>query len=310
MRLSGLSVVAVLILTPLVFAQHHDTPSAPPPPPPPPPHVEAPTPSPAPTPAPSAPSPSPSFSSNAAPAATPSHTSAPSTSMGAPNPQPHVATSEISVPNSPKEDSNAPKSEAVRAPMTNVERVIPAEKISGESRIVGSARVGEKPPEELKPKPGDPDLRHRICPGGPCKEPEPKPAPPESDLRHRICLNGPCTCPPGQAMRKNGCVATTVNNVPPEACGAGQYWNGSACVFSAAECSSLNGRASVVVGELYGLRARVEQACRPAPSSQECAEAKLERDGAIQRYRMALTGGPSTCAAAFPDASIFSADFP
>jgi len=307
MRLSGLSAVVVLILSPFVFAQHHDTPSAPPPPPPPPAHVEAPTPSPAPTPA---PSPSPSFSSSSAPVAAPAHTSAPSASMGATNPQPRVAPSEVFVPNSPKEDFNAPRSEAVRVPATNAERVVSADKISGESRIVGSARVGGKPPEEPKPKPTEPDLRHRICPGGSCKEPEPKPGPPESDLRHRICLNGPCTCPPGQTMSKKGCVATTADNETSQACGAGQYWNGSACAFSAAECSSLNSRASGVVGELYNLRARVEQACRPAPSSQECAEAKLERDGAIQRYRMLLTEGPSRCAGAFPDASIFSADFP
>jgi len=323
MRLSGLSAFVVLILSSFVFAQHHDTPSAPPPP-----HVEAPTPSPAPASGPSAPSASRSFSSSPAPVATPSHTSEPSASMGASSPQPHVAPSEVSVPNSAREDFNAPKSEDVRGPMTNSERVVPVERISGDNRVVGSARVGEKPTEEPKPKPPEPDLRHRICPGGSCKEPEPKPGPPESDLRHRICLNGPCTCPSGQTMSKNGCVATIVTNETPQACGAGQFWNGfscvgsspqcaqgqywsgAACLFSAAECASLNSRASAVAGELYNLRARVEQACRPAPSSQECAEAKVERDGAIQRYRMLLTEGPSRCAGAFPDASIFSADFP
>lgn len=318
MRLSGLA-IALLLLSCLAFAQHHDTPSAPPPAPPSPVHSASPAP---------APTPSPSPSVSPSPAATPSHSSAPSPSTPSISSESRTVHPVTSAPNSVTAGSTAAKPEAMPNSEISSERVVPVEKLSGESRIAGSARIREVPPDkEPNAKPAQPDLRHHICLSGPCEAQAAKPTPPESDLRRHICITGPCSCPSGQTFTKNGCVGT-VNNVVPDACQPGQfwngavcepsptqcapglYWNGAVCVSSAAECATLNARADSMIAELNALRARVEQACRATPSSDDCAAAKLERDGAIQRYRMLLTEGPSRCALSLPDASLFSTEFP
>ena len=303
MRLSSLSGLAVLLLSSFVLAQHHDAggaPSAPPPSAPS--HVSSPAP---------APTPAPTLTPNAAPAPSSTHSSAPSSAPSSPasirTPESHVAPSPTSsgVSNSATRDVNSANPEA---PKRDIDRVIPDRKISGENRIVGAPRIGENPPENTgERKPTESDLRKHICIDGPCKEPAPRPVTPESDLRKHICLNGPCTCPAGQAATKNGCVANIVNNVPevPNACQPGFYWSGFNCVASAAECASINARASSLIAELHGLRARLDQACGTNPPAQDCDATKLERAGTRQRYEMLLTEGPSRCAALPPAASFY-----
>lgn len=329
MRLSSLSILVVLLFSSLTFAQHHNAggaPSTPPPPSPSPSRSEPPSPAPA-------PSPSPSFAPSSAPSVSTTHASAPSSPAAEKAPESHgapsVNSSGATVSNSTRTESNSPKSDTAHFTEGNTERVIPDQRISGENRITGTPRIGQNPPEkEGNVKPAEPDLRHRICEGGPCKEPSPKPVAPESDLRKRICINGPCTCPPGQTVTKGGCVVTVLNNAPEvhdqcqsgqywngaacqlsERCQPGLYWNGAACVLSAAECAGLNARASGIITELHALRARLEQACRPSPPSQECDAIKLERAGTRQRYQMMLTEGPARCATALPDPSLFYDEF-
>ena len=204
-----------------------------------------------------------------------------------------------------------------RAPQSDGPRVTPQEKIPGENRTASAPRIGEIPPAKGEgPKPGGSDLRHRICEGGVCKEPEPKPAIPESDLRHKICVNGLCTCPAGQTSTKGGCVPTTKTTTqqcaageswngsscyPTTQCQAGETWDGLRCIPAAFQCANINGRASILVTELRGLRARVQQACSQDPSSSECQEAKQEQSGALQRYQMLLTEANPACRTGLPD---------
>lgn len=173
MRLSSLSVAAVLLFSSIASGQH-TPPSAPSTPPPsPPPSTTPSTPPPA-----STPSPAPSISTSATSNVSVSHSGASSPSPAsvpenrvAPSPGP--ATSPVSVSAAPDFNSNkvAP---VLRAPESAAQRVIPDEKISGGQKVVTARRIGENPPEkEHEPQPAQPDLRRRICDGGPCKEPQP-----------------------------------------------------------------------------------------------------------------------------------------
>lgn len=328
MRLSGLLLPAVLLLSSIAVAQHQSSsaPSAPPPSPPP-----SAAPAPAPTPAPPPPPPSPPPSAPA-----PSvHISAPSAPTPVSVPESHMAPSPAPAPSpspshilvsTPTEVNGSSTAPVVHSPESDARHSIPDQKITGENRIVSAPRIGENPPE--KPKPPESDLRHRICPGGSCKEPEPKPVPPESDLRKRICTDGPCTCPPGETKTKGGCVsnapvqqcqggevwngtACVFSGCPAgqawngsscmQQCSAGQYWNGAACSPTSAECASIEGRASLLIAELRTLAAQVHQACSDDPMGNECSSRKQSQEEALQRYRMIFDGAMPSCRAALPD---------
>ncbi len=327
MRLSSLSVVALLLLSSLSFGQHHDSASPSPPPPSPPPSapVHVSSPAPAPSPAPSfspTPAPAPSFTPSPAPAST-VH-SEPSSPPATRAPESHIAPSTIPS-NSTSQQTNPGKSVVSHSPETNTERVIPEQRIIGEKPITGVPRIGENPPVRVRP--AEPDLRKHICVEGPCTEPAPKPVPPESDLRKHICINGPCTCPAGQTATKNGCVANVVNNIQDtNTCQTGQYWNGAACQYSqqcrpgliwngvtcvpsAAECASLETRAAGLITELRALRARLTQSCGANPPASDCDAVKQERAGTRQRYEMLLSEGPAQCASALPPAASFYDEF-
>jgi hypothetical protein len=142
MRLSGLVVAAVMLFSSAVFAQHSSTtPSSPPP------SAAPSTPPPAP-----APGPGPSISlstSSASSVPSASHSSAPSSPSLVSIPESHAA------PMPGSSDSHAS---------------------GNEGKIVASPRIGEAPPtketKEKDSKTSEADLRRRICPDGPCQEPE------------------------------------------------------------------------------------------------------------------------------------------
>jgi hypothetical protein len=51
-----------------------------------------------------------------------------------------------------------------------------------------------------------------------------------SNLRHRVCLKGPCqVCPTGQIAARGGCAGTVVTNQNRDYCFAGQTWNEGYC---------------------------------------------------------------------------------
>jgi hypothetical protein len=180
--------------------------------------------------------------------------------------------------------------------------VIPNDRITAQDKIAPAARIGETAPEkERVAKPGDPDLRRRICEDSACKEPAPKPEPPESDLRHPICPGGVCRCPAGETVGKGGCTAPAAQNQQAFQCPAGSWWNGGACIPSPRECASFTGRAELLLNELRSLEAEVRNVCSNDPSSTECRDAKIRRDEALQRYRMLQNETSQECRGLLPE---------
>jgi hypothetical protein len=326
MWLSSLCMVAVLLFSSIVFAQHHEAASAP-----------SPAPSAAPassTSAPPAASAAPGVS-NSAPSVAVSHTSSPSApspaglpeSRVAPSPTSTVSHGSISPPAESRPNSTAmsPTHELRSDPG----RLIPDQRITGETKIVSAPSVGQNSTDkEPVMKPGPPQLRHRICDNGPCKEngTEWKADPPRSDLRHRICPTWGCGCPPGHTAGKSRCVANlpiaqpgaqsleqcqpgevldgTVCT-PSYNCAPGERWNGGRCVSSADECASLDGRAAILVNELRGLTAQIQGVCGQNPNGQECESLKQRQRDALQRYQMLLAeAGPRCQGTLEPPASL------
>ena len=325
MRLSGLSLAAILLFSLNALAQRSTTPSAPPPAPAPSPVVSSPPPAPVHVSTPSTPvstpSPSPSVSHTSV---TPSSPSPVPVSHVAPSPSPSSGHASAPAPTEPSK--SAP---VARAPEPDARRVVTDERLSGAERIVPARRIGENPPEQAPaPKPAEPDLRRRVCENPPCKEtPEPRVDP---DLRRRICVNGSCGCPAGQTATKDGCVTTVVNPVntcepgrswngascanicpanqswngiscaPYGQCQPNQTWNGSNCVTST-ECAGVEGGAASLIMELRSLRAEIQQACSQSSSAQRCTDLKMQQSGTLARYRMLWSGAPVACRTGLPD---------
>lgn len=343
MRLSSLSVAAVLLLSSIAFAQHHDAGSAPSAPPPSPPPAAAPSPAPAPPPPPPpAPSPAPSYSPPA-----------PSVSHSAPSPAPSIPESHVAPAPSPspgpspapgagfgaaRSESNSDKPAPV-ARTPEPDRVGPAENISGENRVEAVPRVGEHLPEKDRTeKPAEPDLRRRACEGSECKDTVAKPAPPESDLRRKTCIKGICGCPAGQTAAKGGCVTTVVSNpetqcqpgtvwngsactdtspASPTACPAGKVWNGGVCVpvgqcpagqiwngtTCASNCSIVNSQAQNLIVQLRNAHRERDDACRQDPAATLCLQLDGQYNTLLAEYRNAVAGAPVECRATLPDPS-------
>jgi hypothetical protein len=289
MRLSSLTLAAVLLLASVSFAQH-STSSAPP---------ASPTPSPAPSPAPPpAPSPAPastSASSSAAASATVSHSGAPSAPAPASVSASHIAPA-VSSPSSSVSGSRSVELNSARnapgAHAPDAGRVVPEQKVSDDGRIVPALRIGEKPPtKERVEKPAEPSLRRPICNSQPCKEAARKPEPPESDLRRPVCLKGPCPCPQGQVAGTGGCVVTQDYNQ----CQPGELWNGTSCFPSAAQCAGVNAMLQTEIAQLRTVRVQVRYACSQNSSSTECEDAKMREQAALQGYRILLDGADPAC---------------
>jgi hypothetical protein len=321
MRLSSVMFAAVLLCSSAVLAQHSSTSSAPSSPP----AAPASSPSPASSSsssssassfhsAPSSPSPAspPSFSSSSSSSMSSHASSAPATSISEPAASRSTAQTNEARPSEPHVSEAAP------------ERVTPGAKIGSEEKIAPSSRIGERPADKEKqekekyPRSPESDLRRPICKDGPCKEVVPKP-PVESDLRRPVCKDKPCTCPPGEVLGKQGgCVASNPVNGSDQ-CGTGQYWNGGACtaivracqpneywngvacVNSQTECATINASAALAANEVRAARAQMQSACMDDPSGQECSDLKQSYAGAIERYRMAISGAPANCRAMLPD---------
>jgi len=308
MRLSSLSLVAVLLFSSVVLAQHNASAPA--------------------APAPSAASPPPPAAPSPAPSQPISHTSSPNTPTPVSVPEIHS----VAAPRASTESNTGRAVQATEAPQSDTQRdahgVVPDERISGESRIVSVPRIGENPPENKDKEDeaqSESDLRQRTCPDGPCEEGAKKPKPPESELRHHVCLNGQCECPAGQTASNGGCVKV-VN--PPAGCTAvakgngsgcvgnascpgGQTWNGASCVlatqcqagqvwdgarcFNPAECAGYESLAAPLIADLRNLRTEIPQACAQNPPGQTCADAQRNQQIALGRYNSLWTGAPALC---------------
>ena len=323
MRLSVLAFTAFLLISSIVIAQHtggapstpppSPTPSAAPSPPPPPPPPAPPPPPP--------PAPSPSFT-HTAPSAPPP-VSVPETHVA---PSPTVSPEKIPDSNWNQVNSGRDASDS-HAPQPDVRGITPEQKISGESRIVGAPKIGEKPPEkEPDLKKEDPELRRPICEKGDCKEP-PKPQPPESELRRPICFKGVCPCPPGQTAGKGGCVTTSPPPCKPgsneagcagtvsSSCPAGQVWNGATCVPNAArcpagqvwngavcqaDCSIANAGSAIAILKVSNARRERDEECTQNPSGMLCQQLDGNYQTALAEYRLLLAGVPLECRSTLP----------
>ena len=315
MRLSGLFLAAVLLISSVAFAQHHDAPGAPSTPPPSPPPAAAPAP-PAPSspPSPTPPAPTLTFSTSSQPAA-PVHVSEPSAPVQGNFSTPHVSPGVSPAPTPDRSPGRADFNTTRTAEPSNssTQGIVSSDRISGENGISSAPRIGETPVDrEHEPKPPEPDLKRRVCLDGNCG---PKTTPPDSDLRHRVCLTGPCTCSAGQTFEKGRCIGAAVTELacpagqisnggsclPVVQCRAGESWDGARCVDYSTACATISGRAATLIAEIKGLRAESEQYCMQDPSGQECADSKRRLDGALLRYRMLLTEASPTCRTQMPD---------
>ena len=329
MRLSSLFFAVVLLLAPSALAQHHESGSAPSAPP-------AAAPSPAPTPSfnSSAPPPSPpsvnspTFHSAPEPASTQAIHGA---SEQARAPVMHSPPATSFTPSAGSIPSSTHSTSGV-AP--SPERIMPVEKISGEPRIAPQPRVGEIVPEKQpEHDPSNPDLRRRVCAGKDCAPREEKPGVLFSTAPHPICLKGNCTCPSGESWTSNGCATTNANTPPlcqagtvwnaancipvdtctpgesgngqgcaPVAqCRAGELWDGSRCVNPAQQCVPYQAQATPLVTELQNLRMKIERICSRDSSSQDCSEAKFQRQSTLDRYRALWDQASSYCNGYLPD---------
>jgi len=307
MRHTSLSLISLLLFSSILMAQRAGTgPSTPAPAP----SAASSTPQSA-APAASAPISAPAVTSHSSTIVTPVSPTAPAT---------HIAPASAFPPthsfNSPAGNLE-PSRPATHVPGPTSRSLVPEQKISGESRISSAPRIGEKPPEKEVGAEPAPEVRHRVCPEGPCKNLATKPGPPESDLRHHHCLTGNCPCPPGQSPNKNGCVATVLTNPveyctpgeywngaacgPPPACAPGELWNGVSCVVSDMACAAFDNRAEMLINELLALKAQVRTACSQDPGSQECDDRKLRQRQTLEQYQMLQTEAGPNCAAVLPD---------
>jgi hypothetical protein len=293
MRLSSLSSAAVLLLSSVAFAQHQAsaTPSSPPPAAP---AATAPTPVPA-TSAPATSSPN-TGGSHSEPSA-PVSTRAPEVNVA-----PAAPSASHGSPSTFTSSSSGESAPVAHTTTSGAERVVPEAKITGEDKIAPVARIGQDPAGNgHEAKPPESDLRHRVCDGGPCKEPAPKPEQPASDLRHWVCINGNCKCPAGQAAGKGGCVTTSTESQQAYACPAGEWWNGGSCVASIAACANTNNRAEMQLSELRTLSAQIRDACSNDPDGEECHDLKMRREQAVLQYRGLQNEAPLECRPQLPE---------
>jgi hypothetical protein len=138
-------------------------------------------------------------------------------------------------------------------------------------------------------------LRH------PFKRPQPNPEPTAvANLRHRVCLSGPClACPAGQGRIGGGCAPTASATYihTHTFCPAGEIWSGGACILQVRfldDCSSLRLLMERQAQSMQAAESARQGACS-AGSTQECAtldstaqsEANLYRT-LQDRYRLCL----------------------
>lgn len=314
MRLSTVSLLYVLLFSPIAIAQHHESSSAP----------SAPAASPAPSPSPSS---APSIS-HTAPSA-PAPVSAP-VIHNAPAPSPSPSPMHSAMP------ANSTMSNSVRiAPesrrQSDTDGNVPA-KSPTPSKISSDDYAAKTPAVK---RPVESDLRHRICAGGKCpdaaSEVQNAKAPQDDALRH--CLTAECKCPPGQSPGKGGCVANPTN--PPVTkngtCSAGTAWNGSSCVATnqicpagqnwdgvrctiascpagkilrggacMEDCTLTNAQAYAKIPDVQSARRARDDACQQGLGTSQCLQADGHYQNVLAEYRMLWAAAPGECRAPLP----------
>ena len=142
------------------------------------------------------------------------------------------------------------------------------------------------------------------------------------DVRRGICKDGPCpVCPPGQSPGKNNsCVSAPLAKgtpVPqkgpttPQACPAGQVWNGVQCALIGAQqclpgqitvgsschvdCTLSTAGAQTYIELLRMARQEKDEACVGNSTTQKCRDAESTYEIRLLEYRSLLAGVPAEC---------------
>ncbi len=251
-----------------------------------------------------------------------SHTSS-SSSSASHTSSPSVAATH-SGPASPAMHTSSPAATSHSAPATTVVKVDSNNDAEPARKIVTPVETRD-PKVELKDEPkGEPkeknDLsRPVLCDGKPCVQNGGE----EKDLRKHVCLKEPCAapCPAGTATGKaGGCTGTAAPTASarriPQACPAGEAWNGAVCVPTGircqpgqisigascqADCATINGQSGSLILELRSARQQRDEACQQASQSTQCQQAEMSYSAALQRYQMLLAGAPTQCRSGLPD---------
>jgi len=162
------------------------------------------------------------------------------------------------------------------------------------------------------------DFRRKSCAKEPCVAP--KPLQPEPVAK--ACKDRPCpVCAPGQSPGKdNSCVAVAQANaanappkanVPPQACLAGQVWNGVQCApisgqqclpgqakvgsSCQADCTLATAGAQSYIERLRMARQDKDSACLKNPTGGDCRSAEATYQMRIAEYRAFLGGVATQC---------------
>jgi len=88
---------------------------------------------------------------------------------------------------------------------------------------------------------------------------------------------------------------------PSYNCAPGELWNGVSCITTADECASIDGRAAILVNELRGVKARMQDVCGQNPPGQDCEDLKQRQGEALRRYQMLVTEAGPRCQATLED---------
>jgi hypothetical protein len=114
-------------------------------------------------------------------------------------------------------------------------------------------------------------LRHPFRRPLPNPQPQPKPV---ADLRRPVCLRGPCTvCPPGQA-HAGGCGGALYIRHHHAHCTSGEIWNGGECLLQTQFLDSCEGLRRAMQRQQQRMQAAesTRQSACTAGSSQGCLD--------------------------------------
>ena len=133
-------------------------------------------------------------------------------------------------------------------------------------------------------------LRHPFPRPRPKPEPTPVPEParkPVADLRHPVCLRGPClACPMGQVPGASGCVSGFTSHAD-HFCSSAEIWSGGACVQQLHfldDCTYLRMSMARQQQSMQAAANERQTAC-VAAQSQACSEATTKLNTEESLYR-------------------------
>lgn len=125
-------------------------------------------------------------------------------------------------------------------------------------------------------------LRH------PFRRHAPKPA--KADLRRPICKGKLCPCPSGETSAKNGRCIASVATSDHNLCRRGEFWNGEGCLssslFGSDDCSNLALALNRQSRQSQLTESSRQTSCSRDAAAQECSELTAKSQVETTRYRL------------------------